>query len=516
MKFRIIIFLVFIIGIFQASASHAYGGDMFYEYVGTTTGIPNQYRISITLYLPLTGIVSPQQMPVWVCSNCFATDSISLPLDSGFIPLVDPNNCITPGTAGSVQLYAYHYSTLYILPGNCANFSFNSYPFSQRPAALANIQNSGFQFFRLHASLNSLLGVNSSPKFITYPRINFCVNQSAIWASPITEVDGDSIYFKLSTPLAGTQHCTPSQVVYSNGYSALQPITTSPPGGTSLIGNTPFLQFTPSSAELVVVRLEIEEFRTDTVYPMFYLISSITRDVVIAVTANCNPVMGGVYYDYNDSTIYADPATGLPSIAQHCLDSIIRVPFSSLVNCFSIAPDGSDFRLAAPNGQPVPIKSAVGLCNNLSETTEIKLSLYNAYHANGLHVLYSKQGNDGNTVVSTCGYSMFEYDTLQINVSGCSGVGVNEQTMAPTPLIPSTLRLGNTFSVTIPESVVGDYQLSFYNMQGALLFTETFRGSGNWPLQNISALNTPGLYVCRLQNANMPGHQWQQKVLVLP
>jgi hypothetical protein len=360
------------------------------------------------------------------------------------------------------------------------------------------------------------LGVNSSPKFITYPRINFCVNQSAIWASPITEVDGDSIYFKLSTPLAGTQHCTPSQVVYSNGYSALQPITTSPPGGTSLIGNTPFLQFTPSSAELVVVRLEIEEFRTDTVYPMFYLISSITRDVVIAVTANCNPVMGGVYYDYNDSTIYADPATGLPSIAQHCLDSIIRVPFSSLVNCFSIAPNGSDFRLNQVNGQPIQIVSAYGNCSASAQSNEVFLSLANPINTNGSYFLYSKIGNDGNTILNGCGYSLAENDTLLIQVSDCSGFAITENTKHLAPLVPSSYSAGQDFVIKIPENLQGEYTLSFYSMQGALLFTETFSGSGLWDVQQMTHITKQGMYVCRLQNANMPGHQWRQKVLVLP
>lgn len=508
--------IALVLQIAQVKASHAYGGDIFYEYVGNTTGIANQYRISITLYLPLTGIVSPQQMPVWVCSNCFATDSISLPLDSGFIPLVDPSNCITPGSIGSVQLYAYHYGTLYILPGNCANFSFNSYPFSQRPAGVTNIQNSGFQFLRLHATLNSLLGKNSSPKFITYPRINFCVNQPALWASPITEADGDSIYFKLSTPLGGTQDCTPTQVVYSNGYSSLQPITTSPPGGTSLVGNTPFLQFTPSSAELVVVRLEIEEYRTDTVYPMFYLISSITRDVVIAVTANCNPLMGGVYYDYNDSTVYTDTSTGLPAIAQHCSDSIIRVPFSSLINCFSIEPNGSDFRLNQANGQPIPIAFAYGNCSASAQSNEVFLSLANPINTNGSYFLYSNIGNDGHTILNGCGYSLAENDTLLIQVSDCSGFAIPENSNRLAPIIPSNYSAGHGFIIDIPENLQGEYSLSFYSMQGAVLFAERFSGSGRWDVQQMTHITKPGMYVCRLQNLTMPEQQWQQKVLVLP
>ena len=158
----------------------------------------------------------------------------------------------------------------------------------------------------------------------------------------------------------------------------------------------------------------------------------------------------------------------------------------------------------------------MGICNNLAETQEVLLSLYSPYSVNGLHVLYSKTGTDGNTLLNSCGFAMFEYDTLQINVTGCSGIGISEQEMAPAPIIPTALRLGNPFSITIPETLMGDYQLSFYNLQGALLFTEAFRGSGNWVVQNTSALAKPGMYVCRLQSATEPDRQWQQKVMVLP
>ena len=47
------------------------------------------------------------------------------------------------------------------------------------------------------------------------------------------------------------------------------------------------------------------------------------------------------------------------------------------------------------------------------------IKLYKPLSKNGKYFLYSKVGNDGNTLLNKCGFPMNEFDTIQLNVTGC-------------------------------------------------------------------------------------------------
>jgi gliding motility-associated-like protein len=58
-------------------------------------------------------------------------------------------------------------------------------------------------------------------------------------------------------------------------------------------------------------------------------------------------------------------------------------------------------------------------CDVNNETQTIKVVLFKPLLVNGRYFLYSKTGNDGNTLVNKCGFPMNEFDTLVIIVDDC-------------------------------------------------------------------------------------------------
>jgi len=90
-----------------------------------------------------------------------------------------------------------------------------------------------------------------------------------------------------------------------------------------------------------------------------------------------------------------------------------------MLDCYSISPDGTDFRMTSPTGQPWAIKRVIGNCNVNGETDSLTIVLNRPLAVNGKYYLYSKTGNDGNTIVNKCGIAMDEFDTLVVNVEDC-------------------------------------------------------------------------------------------------
>ena len=464
----------------MATASHIYNGDLTYEYVGNSTGVANHYKVHLTLYYHDTIVNIPGSYTIEVCSSCFATDTLTLSLDSSMIPIGNQIPC-----AGTInQYFANHYSGLIVLPGLCGDFSFQL-DLGFRASIIDNLNNPGISTCKLKVMLNNMQGPNSSPQFVSYPVLNYCIGQNAIWANPFVESDADSILVTLATPLGGSGTCTALPLAHAPGYTTTQPIPTTPAQSASFIGNTPFLAFTPAAIEVVTVRLEILEFRNDTTWGMSYQVGSATRDVTLFINLNCNPLAQGVLLDYNAPGIYIDPASGLPTMDFWCHDTTLNIAFATPIRCNSIAPDGSDFRMNTANGLPVPVKSASAVCDVLVETQMITLTLFNPITQNGDYVLYSKTGNDGNTVLNRCGFAMFEYDTLLIRVTNCSGIGINEEIHRDRIFIPNTFTpngdgVNDYFQISIPEGEKGTFSLQILNRAGQVVYAKTDYAGEHW------------------------------------
>jgi gliding motility-associated-like protein len=405
---------------FVSFGSHYAGGDIQYRYIGDSTGINHHYKVILRLYRDASGIGMPATTTVTVSSTCFANINIPMIQQAGS-GLVAPTlfDCVTPSSNGTRTLEIYTYKGFVILPGTCPNYKF-WWSDCCRPGNITNIFGSNGTFgndgFFFDADLNNSLGNNSSPIFISEPVRAFCVNKTFNWAQNSVEYDGDSVHYQLINCREGI-YPTQNNIPFDPGFSATQPITST---FFSINPKTGTMNFLPTTQEIDVMSVKITEYRYDSTWFVWYPIGSSSRDMMVTISANCSPTATqGVVLDYNYPGQYLDTITMLPAVDYSCGDSIIDLHFLIKIDCQSIAQDGSDFRMTNPLGQPIPIKRLSATCDVNGETQDIKVHLFKPLLVNGRYFLYSKTGNDGNTLVNKCGFPMDEFDTLVIVVDDC-------------------------------------------------------------------------------------------------
>ena len=402
------------------SASHYAGGDIQYRYIGDSTGINNHYKVILRLYRDVSGIGMPATTIVTVSSGCFANQNIPMTQQAGS-GLVAPTlfDCVTPNSVGTRTLEIYTYKGFVILPGTCPNFKF-WWSDCCRPGGINNIFGSngtiGNDGFFFDADLNNSLGNNSSPIFVSEPVRAFCVNRTFNWAQKSVEYDGDSIHYELINCREGV-YPTQTNIPFDAGWSATQPITSTFFNINPKTGNINFL---PTTQEIDVMSVKITEYRFDSIFTVWYPIGSSSRDMMVSISANCSPTATqGVVLDYNYPGQYLDSITMLPAVDYNCGDSVVELNFLVKIDCETISEDGSDFRLTNPLGQPIPIKRLSANCDLNGETQTISVHLFKPLLVNGRYFLYSKTGNDGNTLLNKCGFPMNEFDTLVLIVDDC-------------------------------------------------------------------------------------------------
>jgi gliding motility-associated-like protein len=404
-----------------AQASHMAGGDIQYRYIGDSSGVANQYRIIVRLYRDVAGIGMPTSIPVYVCSSCYPTQTVTLPLTGGGPGSVAPTlfDCVDPTAPGTVTMEIYIYKGVVVLPGLCSDWKF-AYNTCCRNFAVDNIVNAGSQAFYIEAKLNNFLGNNTSPFFVSEPVRAFCVGQLFNWKQSAIEPDNDSINYTIVAVRGNTSSCTFNNLAYSAGFTPQQPISTTPPQSMVINPSSGVITFKPSTVEIDVLAVVVEEYRFDSTYFQWVKIGESNRDMQITISPNCSQLaQQGVLLDTLAPGTYPDPITGLPTVDYTCLDSSVTLNFMVKLDCSTISPDGTDFRLTAPDGQPIPVKSITAMCDNNNETQQLTLKLHKPLAFNGYYFLYSKMGNDGNTLLNKCGFPMAEFDTIQLRVQGC-------------------------------------------------------------------------------------------------
>ena len=84
-----------------------------------------------------------------------------------------------------------------------------------------------------------------------------------------------------------------------------------------------------------------------------------------------------------------------------CPPDVIIVRFDKSVDCSSVDPDGSDFKIIGPS--PVTIAGVTGSCDITGAGTIFTIQLSSQISLPGNYVLQIQKGNDGNTALGTCG-----------------------------------------------------------------------------------------------------------------
>jgi len=418
---RLFTLAIALIGLtFSADASHLAGGDIQYEYV-SSTGNSHKYKVKLRLYRDQSGITMPTSATVYACSANHPTVSTSCTQVAGS-GVVAPTlfDCVSSTNAG-VTIEVYIYEGEIILPGNAPDWTF-AWSSCCRNPSIDNINNPSSQDLYIAAKLNNMIGQNTSPFFVSEPVRAFCTGRTFNWKQSAVENDGDSLFYRLDHVKGGNAaSCNGSNnLTYAAGWTYDQPITTSPANSMTMNASTGLVSFTPSNIEIDVMAVTVDEYRWDNSLFVWRKIGEINRDMQIAIASACTPqAQAGVVLDFGDPSVYPDPDNGLPTVDYNCLDSTVTLKFQVKLDCSSISPDGTDFRLTKPDGQALAIKSITANCDANFEATKLFVKLYKPLSKNGKYFLYSKVGNDGNTLNNKCGFPMSEFDTIQLNVTDC-------------------------------------------------------------------------------------------------
>jgi len=462
--------ILLLLSAFSMFGSHLSGGDIQYRYIGDSTGVARQYKVILRVYRDITGIGMPATENVTVSSNCYSNINVSMTLQAGS-GIVSPTlfDCVNPGPS-TKTLEIYLYIGYVTLPGNCSTYRF-WYSNCCRPGGITNINTSngsGADGFYFDALLdNASQGQNSSPIFVSEPVRAFCVGNPFNWKQSTVEADGDSVVYSL---INCRENAYPNQVdiPFDAGWTAQQPITST---YFNINPNTGLISFLPTNQEIDVLSVLVEEYRYDSTWGYWFKVGSSSRDMMVSISAICNlTAMSGVQFD---TAVYAqDTLTTHPAIYIGCGATSVTLKFHIALDCYSV--NQQDFRITAPNGQPMPITNIVANCNVNEETDSLEVQFLNGLQE-GRYYLYSKKGMDGNTLINKCGLPMAEFDTIVILVGKCppppppgelpdipyGGEPIPPVVIeTPTPIFPNV--------ITPNEDGINDY----FTIQDGELFTQ--------------------------------------------
>jgi len=460
-------FAIFLLaGSFEAKASHAAGGEITYEYIGDSTGIPFHYAIVVKVYRDSSGIGLPPSVNVCIESSCFGSQTVTFNQfgtgsstgPQGGEPIVSQSQCASNSSDPNyVKFYRFRYGGTVILDGKCADWKF-AYQTCCRNGAINNIYPTSS--FVLIATLDNTRRENDSPQFTTLATQAFCVGQPGqkdfVWPHFSTEADGDSVRYDFGTPIIGGTSCSsngydnPTLANYNTGYSANQPMSTF--NGMQLDNALGTITFLPSNGEVVVIKIDVTERIFDSTLTRWVEIGSVTRELQVPILGACKvSAQTGPQVDvnrtgnsvaqissdsiqeiadflnlpkiasYDSSLVGTQYSKNIPVIDYNCYSDRVTVEFDpeNQVMCRSLSADGSDFRIVGPDGVLRPVVGVESSCQNKLSVDRIDLLLHKPLDTDGRYFLYTKPGNDGNTLENFCGFEIDPYFLVILEVDDC-------------------------------------------------------------------------------------------------
>lgn len=276
-----IVFVIFFLLPFSSFASHIVGGEMSYRCLNSDL---NEFEISLTVYrdcffgasnapfdpLATIGIFNGNQLvnlPGTIDGIIQIPETVDDTLD---IVLSDP--CLFP--PDDVCVHTMTYKDTIILPPLPGGYQL-VYQRCCRNASISNIISSfdtGASFV-IDISETAIEECNSSPDLVTMPPIFLCVNEPFESDQSLTDIDGDSLVYKLCTPFDGGTFNDPVPIPPSpppyeeiNWFSppyGLNNLLNGAPGGVPLQLDpvTGILTGVPNTNGIFLVGMCIEEYR---------------------------------------------------------------------------------------------------------------------------------------------------------------------------------------------------------------------------------------------------------------
>ena len=408
-----------------SQATHYVGSEIFYEYIGDSTGVARQYKVSLILYRRIMGVSWGNTQTLDVTSSCFPSSTMVLSAVPG------KSNVPVPQFAGCVDSMLFSDVSSYLfegyisLPGICSDFRFSfSHCCMNTGSVYSNVYaDSSMLGYYNEAYLNNTLGPNDSPISLYGGPRAFCVNQKSYWSHAATEENNDSILYELLAPLTDSGA---SSLKWMPGLSNNYPLNVNNYNINNKGSKGRLLSFTPTNQGIDRIRLRMSEYRIDTVIFGWVKVGETNLDIYVFYSASCSSTPSGL-----EAGVLSDTSSGMAGVI--CGNQYLDIVTSEPVLCSSIANDGSDFAIHRSSGTTVPILSAnANPCGADFFTQNIRLQLFQPFALNDTLSVMSRIGRDGNTLISDCGIELQPYDTSLFYVYNCSGsVGRDKYAFLP-------------------------------------------------------------------------------------
>jgi gliding motility-associated-like protein len=277
MKNRIIysflVFLGILISIQEGNATHVAGGNLFYECLGN-----QQYRVTLEFRRDCFNGNPLAQFDSQASIGIFDTNGVPIIKSDGGQVLIDfddsdtlntilTSECSIMGEDVCVEMTTY--SAVITLPFNPTGYIL-SYQRCCRNIALNNIidpLNQGSTYWTT-ISERAQLECNSAPEFNVWPDIFICANEPLIFDHSATDLDGDSLVYRLCVPSTGASQANPQP--QPPGPPPYDVITWQPPFGLNdmmsgvpltIDSQTGLLTATPNLVGQFLIGICVEEYR---------------------------------------------------------------------------------------------------------------------------------------------------------------------------------------------------------------------------------------------------------------
>ncbi|REK06924.1 MAG: hypothetical protein DWQ44_06860 [Bacteroidetes bacterium] len=267
----------------RANATHAAGSDLTYTWISGNT-----FRVTVSFYRDCAGVAAPNSITLNARSaSCNRNQNYTLTRVAGTgqeitFPCNTAATKCTNGSSAFPGYQQYLYQANITLPQQCADWVL-SYFVCCRNCAITTLNNPCNANMYVEATLNNVAAPsNSSPQFTNVPVAFICLNQSFTYNHGVYDPNGDSLVYTLINPKTyNTSNGTVGNVTFNPGYSATNPVSSSPAMTlNSVTGDV--VMFPTNNNEIGVAAILIREYRNGV------LIGSVTRDMQF-ITKFCNP-----------------------------------------------------------------------------------------------------------------------------------------------------------------------------------------------------------------------------------
>ncbi len=305
---RGLLLLVLLLNVATLHAEHLPGGSITYTCQGG-----NQYVVRLTLYRECSGEnMIPQTLNFRNdCGVQFTLNNIepvSVEEVSQLCPEATSTSTCQGGTNIGVERYTYE-RTLFLSPCNSWTMSW---------AVCCRAPSLNVQFtpgLYIEARLNNADGgcYNSPvPMQLTIPTV--CVDQPVAHAGGATDIEGDSLHYRLIAARFGAPAPTPVNYVLPNFGGEPFP-------GMAIDSQTGIITFNPTTIGRVIVVVQVDEYRADGTY-----VGSVMHDFLFIVTACANTAPDA------DSGMVQDSEGGAQPTGTRSLNACAGTSFCATLN----------------------------------------------------------------------------------------------------------------------------------------------------------------------------------------